>query len=1043
MVTRARVSTRSTWRSTAVADQPTLTVPATIVVDEDTQSAAFSISSALTDTDTSESLTVLVSDLPVGAVLTDGSRIFAATSGNTTVDVTAWTLADLRITPPSNSDTDFVLTVTATATEAANNDQSIRVQTIDFEVTAVADQPTLVVPSTIATDEDTNSATFAISSALLDLDASETLRLEISDIPVGATLTDGNHSFLATNGNTKINVTSWTLSHLSVTPPADSDVDFVLTVKATATEAANGHQSTRTDTIDVEITAVADQPMLMVPATVTVDEDTQSAAFTISSALIDNDTSETLKVEISDVPAGARLTDGSHSFVASNSITKVDISEWSLATLSVTPPANSDVDFVLTVTATATETANNDQSTRTDAINVQVTAVADQPTLTVPATVTVDEDTQSAAFTMTAELVDSDTSETLLLEISGVPVGVTLSDGSQTFTASSGNTTVDVTHWNLTSLSVTPPSDSDTDFALTVTATATETANSDQSSRTDTIYVEVTAVADQPTLTVPATISLNEDTQSAVFAISASLTDTDASESLSLEISQVPVGATLTDGVNTFTATNGNTTVDVTSWNLTNLSITPPADSDVDFGLMVTATATEAANGDQNSRTDTIHVEITAVADQPTLTVPATVTVNEDTYSGAFAISSALTDTDTSETLTLEIDNVPVGATLTDGSHTFTATSGNTKVDISGWTLTNLSVTPPADSDVDFVLTVTATATENANGDQSTRTDTIHVEVTAVADQPTLTVPATVTVDEDTQSAAFTITSALTDTDTSETLHLDISNVPVGVTLTDGINTFTATSGNTSVNVTSWNLTSLSVTPPADSDTDFALTVTATATETANSDQNFRSDTIHVEVTAVADQPTLTVPATITVDEDTQSAAFTINGMLTDTDGSETLSLSISNIPVGAKLTDGSHTFTATGSNRSVNVTDWTLTNLSVTPPANSDVDFVLTVTATATETANNDQSSRTDAINVQVTAVADQPTLTVPATVTVDEDTRSGRFTVASQLRDTDGSERLVLTIMTCPWGRLCRMVVTPLQPQRATRVLISPTGG
>ncbi len=62
--------------------------------------------------------------------------------------------------------------------------------------------------------------------------------------------------------------------------------------------------------------------------------------------------------------------------------------------------------------------------------------------------------------------------------------------------------------------------------------------------------------------------------------------------------------------------------------------------------------------------------------------------------------------------------------------------------------------------------------------------------------------------------------------------------------------------------------------------------------------------------------------------------------MLTDTDGSETLSLSISDVPVGATLTDGTNTFTATGSNTTVDVTNWILTNLSVTPPADSDVDF-------------------------------------------------------------------------------------------------------
>ena len=99
----------------------------------------------------------------------------------------------------------------------------------------------------------------------------------------------------------------------------------------------------------------------------------------------------------------------------------------------------------------------------------------------------------------------------------------------------------------------------------------------------------------------------------------------------------------------------------------------------------------------------------------------------------------------------LEISGVPEGATLTDGSHTFIATSGQTTVDVTEWTLSNLSVTPPADSDADFTLTVTATATETENNDQHTRTDTINVEVAAVADQPTLTVPSSITVDEDTQ----------------------------------------------------------------------------------------------------------------------------------------------------------------------------------------------------------------------------------------------------------------------------------------------------
>ncbi len=425
--------------------------------------------------------------------------------------------------------------------------------------------------------------------------------------------------------------------------------------------------------------------------------------------------------------------------------------------------------------------------------------------------------------------------------------------------------------------------------------------------------------------------------------------------------------ATLSDGVNLFTASTGNTRVDVSGWNLSNLSVTPPTNSGQDFTLTVLATATESANAHIATNSNAILIEVAAVADLPTLTVPATVTMDEDTQSGAFSISAALVDTDASETLQLEISGVPIGTVLTDGSNTFEATAGSTTVDVTDWNLTTLSVIPLADSDVDFVLGVTATATEAENGDQATRSDSISVQVTAVADQPALTVPATVSILEANSSAAFSIAASLADTDGSETLLVVVSDIPDGVALSDGNQTFVASSSNNSLDVTNWDLANLTITPVAGSDADFVLTVTATATEAENNDQNVATDSIHVDITAVADQPTLTVPATVTVAEDTQSAAFAISSTLTDTDGSETLTLVISDVPAGTQLSDGFHLFTATHLNSAVDITGWSLANLTVTPAANSDVDFALTVTATATETANGDQSSRVDTINVEV----------------------------------------------------------------------------
>ncbi len=77
-------------------------------------------------------------------------------------------------------------------------------------------------------------------------------------------------------------------------------------------------------------------------------------------------------------------------------------------------------------------------------------------------------------------------------------------------------------------------------------------------------------------------------------------------------------------------------------------------------------------------------MQVAATADQPLLTVPSTVTVDEDTRSGAFGIDARLIDTDGSETLSLIVTDLPVGATLTDGVREFVGSEGNTSVDISG-----------------------------------------------------------------------------------------------------------------------------------------------------------------------------------------------------------------------------------------------------------------------------------------------------------------------------------------------------------------------
>ena len=94
---------------------------------------ALDIRPVLTDSDGSESLNVLITDVPEGAVFKDssgnsvGERVNIASDGSLVPDAngTHWSFdnnewQDLTITPPLHSDVDFTLDLTIRSTESAN-----------------------------------------------------------------------------------------------------------------------------------------------------------------------------------------------------------------------------------------------------------------------------------------------------------------------------------------------------------------------------------------------------------------------------------------------------------------------------------------------------------------------------------------------------------------------------------------------------------------------------------------------------------------------------------------------------------------------------------------------------------------------------------------------------------------------------------------------------------------------------------------------------------------------------------------------------------
>ncbi|WP_339412241.1 tandem-95 repeat protein [Pseudomonas sp. EA_35y_Pfl2_R5] len=108
--------------------------------------------------------------------------------------------------------------------------------------------------------------------------------------------------------------------------------------------------------------------------------------------------------------------------------------------------------------------------------------------------------------------------------------------------------------------------------------------------------------------------------------------------------------------------------------------------------------------------------------------------------------------------------------------------------------------------------------------------------------------------------------------------------------------------------------------------------------------------------------------------EDSWIRLSDISANLTDTDGSETLQITIDSLPAGSFLRDNNgNLFEATGSNVA-DITGWDKSTLSFLPPPNYNGSLTLNVTATATETANSDQSATSAPLNVTVNPVNDGP---------------------------------------------------------------------
>jgi hypothetical protein len=99
-------------------------------------------------------------------------------------------------------------------------------------------------------------------------------------------------------------------------------------------------------------------------------------------------------------------------------------------------------------------------------------------------------------------------------------------------------------------------------------------------------------------------------------------------------------------------------------------------------------------------------------------------------------LTVALTDTDGSETLAVQMQNLTAGSVLSDGTNTFTAAAGSTTATLTGWNLSQLTLTAPGGYTGTMNLLAVATTTETATGATATSSLAIPVTVTGTATSP-------------------------------------------------------------------------------------------------------------------------------------------------------------------------------------------------------------------------------------------------------------------------------------------------------------------
>ena len=526
-----------------------------------------------TDTDGSEQITgYQISGVPAEVTFSAGTDLGGGVWGFTPAEIVGLTATHAD----GNFNGSINLTATVFTTEnpvsdgefdtTDNNNQASDGLTLTW--TPDIDPPTIKVNGGVPDVQVKEDGTVDVALEVkLDADAepSEYLTVEITGFdPAWGTVTNGEGTF-SPDG------TTWTITMpagtdlstvFTFTPAAESDIDLTnLQITATATDPVEGLSADATDSFNVIVDAVADDPSIDAKG----DTDVEGATLDVDiQGMLGSDTDGSEQItgyQISGVPAGVTFSAG----------TNIGGGVWSFTPAEIVgltaTHSNSNFNGSINLTATVFTTENpvsdgefdttDNNNSASDSFKLKWTPEIDPPSIKVNGgvpDVQVKED-GSVDVRVEVDLAPSaDTDEYLTVEITGFdPAWGVVTNGEGTFSP-------DGTTWTITLpagadldtvFSFSPAAESDIDLTgLQVTATATDPSAGLSADATDSFDVIVDAVADDPSLN--ATGGSKEEGNPIDITLNGSLgSDTDGSEMITgYQISGVPAGFTFNQGTN-------------------------------------------------------------------------------------------------------------------------------------------------------------------------------------------------------------------------------------------------------------------------------------------------------------------------------------------------------------------------------------------------------------------------------------------------------------------------------------------------------------